>query len=944
VANILRFVILGEDKGGPAFAQFTRQVELANKAVDRNNAALKQQGSAASAARNGISGLAGEVTGVGAAFSAASSGGEQVQARAGRAEPRLRGPRARHGRGGRRRRRPPAGLAAAGAGLGAFGLVAKANFTAASTAATAASTAQTAHATAVAKVTGQYQYAMSVAKTRAQRQAAYAAEQKGFNTAELAQTAALSKAYAGLSPAQAGMAKQLASMKTQWQSFTATFAPMLNQMLTKVTPVFGIILKDIGKLATAGGTAIQALLPSVGAAIGSSGFQKFITMLATSAAPAIVRIGVAVGNVVVGIGGILKAFMPTSQQMLTGIDKITAKFREWGTTLSGHTGFQSLMQTFRTETPQAMAILTNLGTVITNVGKAMFGLSTFSNSRLLLSALLPLSGVMASLSKNTDLVRVAMYALLAVKIGQQFSWVTDAWKGIVKFAAAAEGATVAETIAAAATRAWGLAMAALPWVALAAAVVAVAVLIIKYHTQIWHFMIQVWNDILGAISRVWGWIQKNWPLLVGIMTGPVGLAVVWIIKHWTTMTTGIAALFDIAKNKIGIAWDQIELAALRGVKFILDTMGKLPFGMGQPFRDAAKSIGNTMGGIQRDVKNRMAQVQADVDKLHGKNITVKVFASGGGGMTFTQKVAASISSGGFSLHSLAAGGRLPGYGGGDRHPALLESGETVVSKEHSRALASVFRAVGVPGYASGGIAGMTPWVANAETGFAQAAESSFLRAELAQLKKAVAAAAAAFTAIPGRNVGSGVMRWAPLVLQALKMEGLGSYLASQVLYQMQTESGGNPNIFNTTDINAQHGTPSGGLMQVIGPTFRAYHWPGTSFNLLDPLANIAAAINYARHRYGPTLMSGGMGIGSGHGYAYGTSSAAPGWAWVGERGPELMRFRGGEQVTPAGAAGGGNTYNITVNVPPGTNKADAGRAFVECIRQYEKGSGTGWRR
>ncbi len=32
------------------------------------------------------------------------------------------------------------------------------------------------------------------------------------------------------------------------------------------------------------------------------------------------------------------------------------------------------------------------------------------------------------------------------------------------------------------------------------------------------------------------------------------------------------------------------------------------------------------------------------------------------------------------------------------------------------------------------------------------------------------------------------------------------------------------------------------------------------------------------------------------GYATGTNSAARGWAWVGERGPELVRFRGGERV------------------------------------------------
>jgi Transglycosylase SLT domain len=147
--------------------------------------------------------------------------------------------------------------------------------------------------------------------------------------------------------------------------------------------------------------------------------------------------------------------------------------------------------------------------------------------------------------------------------------------------------------------------------------------------------------------------------------------------------------------------------------------------------------------------------------------------------------------------------------------------------------------------------------------------------------------------------GSGVAQWAGLVSQALAMEGLPQSLAAQVLYQMQTESGGDPNAQNNTDINAQMGIPSQGLLQVIPPTFALYHWPGTSSNIRDPLANIAAAINYARARYGPTLMSGGQGMGSGHGYAEGTPSARKGWAWVGEHGvPELVNFSGGEQVGP----------------------------------------------
>jgi len=79
-------------------------------------------------------------------------------------------------------------------------------------------------------------------------------------------------------------------------------------------------------------------------------------------------------------------------------------------------------------------------------------------------------------------------------------------------------------------------------------------------------------------------------------------------------------------------------------------------------------------------------------------------------------------------------------------------------------------------------------------------------------------------------------------------------------------------------------------------TFDQYHVPGTSSNILDPLANIAAAINYAEHRYGPTLMRGGNGLGSGHGYAAGGSPVAGEWAWVGEQGPELAYFTGGGRV------------------------------------------------
>ncbi|SEF70149.1 Transglycosylase SLT domain-containing protein [Actinacidiphila yanglinensis] len=64
------------------------------------------------------------------------------------------------------------------------------------------------------------------------------------------------------------------------------------------------------------------------------------------------------------------------------------------------------------------------------------------------------------------------------------------------------------------------------------------------------------------------------------------------------------------------------------------------------------------------------------------------------------------------------------------------------------------------------------------------------------------------------------------------------------------ESSGNPNAINLWDSNAAKGIPSKGLLQTIDPTFNAYHVSGTSWNVYNPVANIAAACNYAYHVYG----------------------------------------------------------------------------------------------
>lgn len=132
-------------------------------------------------------------------------------------------------------------------------------------------------------------------------------------------------------------------------------------------------------------------------------------------------------------------------------------------------------------------------------------------------------------------------------------------------------------------------------------------------------------------------------------------------------------------------------------------------------------------------------------------------------------------------------------------------------------------------------------------------------------------------------VGGGVQQWAGVATKALMMTNQYSPSNLQaLLYQMQTESGGNPRAINNWDINAVNGTPSKGLMQVIDPTFRAYAMPGFG-NIYNPLDNILASIRYAVSRYGS--------LGNayrGHGYYNGGFVDEPEIAWHGEEGAEAI--------------------------------------------------------
>ena len=104
--------------------------------------------------------------------------------------------------------------------------------------------------------------------------------------------------------------------------------------------------------------------------------------------------------------------------------------------------------------------------------------------------------------------------------------------------------------------------------------------------------------------------------------------------------------------------------------------------------------------------------------------------------------------------------------------------------------------------------------------------------------------------------GGDASQWSDLALIALKKFGYGEEHLPAMLQQIQIESGSNPNAVNMWDENAVRGTPSGGLLQVIEPTYRrvrnAYPdaFEGLPDDRMEPITNLTAGVGAVKMDWG----------------------------------------------------------------------------------------------
>lgn len=124
------------------------------------------------------------------------------------------------------------------------------------------------------------------------------------------------------------------------------------------------------------------------------------------------------------------------------------------------------------------------------------------------------------------------------------------------------------------------------------------------------FFAAAWDRIKSAVSSVLNWIRSNWPLILAVITGPIGIAIAFVVRNFDkiraaalTVWNGIKAIF----NGVVGYYRGIFTAA---VNVITSVFGKLRGwfssfwnGIKSLFSKVGTAVGNAIGGAFKGVIN-----------------------------------------------------------------------------------------------------------------------------------------------------------------------------------------------------------------------------------------------------------------------------------------------------------------------------------------------------
>ncbi|MFD3498778.1 hypothetical protein [Streptomyces sp. NPDC058678] len=389
---------------------------------------------------------------------------------------------------------------------------------------------------------------------------------------------AYNDALKDLPPATQAMAKEFIGLKKDQREWSDSLSSTTMPVFTKGLQVVRRLLPLLTPFVKAAAGAFGEFVDEIDRSTKGKGLETFADSMAKVAGQNLKSFLFGLKNIAVGIGGVIKAFLPLSTTMSGGFEESTAAFAKWGQGLSDSEGFAQFIdlarqggQTLSTLATTALKLLVALAPLIGVTATIALHLAELINAlppsvvQALAFAILGAVVAFKAFSAASTAVDAAS-DLMNSRLGQVARrWVTTAATSVragLRMAASAtvNAARTAGAWVAAAARAtvtwlasmlriaavtirqfvmmaaraviwaatmaaqWLIAMGPIGWIIIA--VIALVALIIAYWDEIKAFTIAVWNAvwtfIKSAADKIWQFFL-NWTLL--------GL----IIKHWSAI-------------------------------------------------------------------------------------------------------------------------------------------------------------------------------------------------------------------------------------------------------------------------------------------------------------------------------------------------------------------------------------------------------------------------
>ncbi|MEU2426892.1 phage tail tape measure protein [Streptomyces sp. NPDC007851] len=162
-------------------------------------------------------------------------------------------------------------------------------------------------------------------------------------------------------------------------------------------------------------------------------------------------------------------------------------------------------------------------------------------------------------------------------------------------------AAIAEKAAATAQWLLNVAMDANPIVLIVLAIAAlVAGLILAYNKIGWFraFVDTAFRGIAAVIGWVVGFVKSHWQLMLVLITGPIGLAIVLVIKYWSQISSAVSTAVSWVVGFVKAHW-QLLLGLITGpiglaVGLVIKYWGKISDGFSSAYK-ATVSVGRSLG-------------------------------------------------------------------------------------------------------------------------------------------------------------------------------------------------------------------------------------------------------------------------------------------------------------------------------------------------------------